>query len=77
MDWDERSTAGRYVRENCKPLHRYIMQPDNEEHRNLFDLISQLLEYEPNNRLTLANALDHPFFKRLPTKKRLHKIEKR
>ncbi|XP_075679154.1 uncharacterized protein LOC113795453 isoform X3 [Dermatophagoides pteronyssinus] len=72
MDWDERSAAGRYVRENCKPLHRYILQPDNEDHRNLFDLISQLLEYEPNNRLSLQDALDHPFFKRLPSKYRLH-----
>ena len=21
LDWDEKSSAGRYVRENCKPLH--------------------------------------------------------
>ncbi|KAH7636303.1 hypothetical protein HUG17_10273 [Dermatophagoides farinae] len=76
MDWDERSAAGRYVRENCKPLHRYIIQPDNDDHRNLFDLISQLLEYEPNNRLSLQDALDHPFFKRLPSEQRLHDDDK-
>lgn len=72
MDWDERSAAGRYVRENCKPLHRYIIQPDNEDHRNLFELISLLLEYEPNNRLSLADALNHSFFKRLTKEHRLH-----
>lgn len=21
LDWDEKSSAGRYVRDNCKPLH--------------------------------------------------------
>lgn len=72
MDWDERSSAGRYVRENCKPLHRYIMSPDNEDHRQLFDLISHLLDYDPTSRMRLEEALLHPFFRKLPQELKLH-----
>uniref|UniRef100_A0A8C1FD99 dual-specificity kinase n=3 Tax=Cyprinus carpio TaxID=7962 RepID=A0A8C1FD99_CYPCA len=61
LDWDENSSAGRYVRENCKPLRRYLLS-EAEEHHQLFDLIEAMLEYEPTKRLTLAAALRHPFF---------------
>uniref|UniRef100_A0A8D8X1D8 Serine/threonine-protein kinase Doa n=1 Tax=Cacopsylla melanoneura TaxID=428564 RepID=A0A8D8X1D8_9HEMI len=71
LDWDEKSTGGRYVRENCKPLHRY-MQADDEEHRHLFDLISKMLEYEPSERIVLSEALRHPFFDKLPPTVRVH-----
>jgi len=69
LDWDEKSSAGRYVRENCKPLKRY-MQNDDDEHRSLIDLIQRLLEYEPDKRLTLAEALEHEFFRQLPLEQR-------
>lgn len=65
LDWDEKSSAGRYVRENCKPLRRYLLSED-EDHRHLFELVSQMLEYEPSQRITLANTLKHPFFEKLP-----------
>uniref|UniRef100_A0A674C5Q2 dual-specificity kinase n=1 Tax=Salmo trutta TaxID=8032 RepID=A0A674C5Q2_SALTR len=61
LDWDESSSAGRYVRENCKPLRRYLLS-EAEEHHQLFDLIESMLEYEPTKRLVLANSLRHPFF---------------
>ncbi|XP_061462516.1 dual specificity protein kinase CLK2 isoform X1 [Rhineura floridana] len=61
LDWDENTSAGRYVRENCKPLRRYLAS-EAEEHHQLFDLIEGMLEYEPSKRLTLAEALKHPFF---------------
>lgn len=61
LDWDERSSAGRYVRENCKPLRRYMLS-DEEEHRQLINLIEQMLEYEPDRRLSLAKSIEHPFF---------------
>ncbi|XP_059053505.1 probable myosin light chain kinase DDB_G0279831 isoform X2 [Achroia grisella] len=70
LDWDEKSSAGRYVRENCKPLLRYL-QNNSEEHRQLFDLIARMLEYEPSQRITLRDALKHPFFSKLPTHQRL------
>ncbi|XP_049952555.1 dual specificity protein kinase CLK2 isoform X1 [Schistocerca serialis cubense] len=70
LDWDEKSSAGRYVRENCKPLHRY-QHSDDEDHRQLFDLVSRMLEYEPSARITLAEAMRHPFFDKIPPHQRL------
>ncbi|KAL6439147.1 hypothetical protein ACFW04_003833 [Cataglyphis niger] len=70
LDWDDKSSAGRYVRDNCKPLHRYMLS-DDEEHRQLFDLIQRMLEYEPSQRITLKDALTHPFFDALPASQRL------
>ncbi|XP_024878346.1 dual specificity protein kinase CLK2 isoform X5 [Temnothorax curvispinosus] len=70
LDWDDKSSAGRYVRENCKPLHRYMLS-DDEEHRQLFDLVQKMLEYEPSQRITLKDALTHPFFDALPASQRL------
>jgi len=64
LDWDEKSSAGRYVRENCKPLRSYQMSSD-EDHRMLFDLITKMLEYEPAQRISLAECLRHPFFDKL------------
>ncbi|KAJ8335036.1 hypothetical protein SKAU_G00406750 [Synaphobranchus kaupii] len=61
LDWDESSSAGRYVRENCKPLRRYLLS-EAEDHHQLFDLIESMLEYEPSKRLTLAASVRHPFF---------------
>ncbi|XP_070622539.1 dual specificity protein kinase CLK2 isoform X4 [Erythrolamprus reginae] len=61
LDWDENTSAGRYVRENCKPLRRYLAS-EAEEHHQLFDLLEGMLEYEPAKRLVLSEALKHPFF---------------
>ncbi|XP_067217744.1 dual specificity protein kinase CLK2b isoform X3 [Chanodichthys erythropterus] len=61
LDWDENTSAGRYVRENCKPLRRYVLC-ESEEHHLFFDLLEGLLEYEPDRRLSLSAALRHPFF---------------
>uniref|UniRef100_H2TEA0 dual-specificity kinase n=1 Tax=Takifugu rubripes TaxID=31033 RepID=H2TEA0_TAKRU len=64
LDWDDNSSAGKYVRDNCKPLRRYLLS-EAEEHHQLFDLIESMLEYEPSKRLLLADALKHPFFERV------------
>ncbi|KAK1154612.1 dual specificity protein kinase CLK2-like isoform X1 [Acipenser oxyrinchus oxyrinchus] len=61
LDWDENSSAGRYVRDNCKPLRRYMLS-EAEDHHLLFDLIESMLEFEPSKRLSLADSLKHPFF---------------
>jgi len=71
LDWDSKSSAGKYVRENCKPLIRYCRRRDESEHVKFFDLIAQMLEYEPSRRINLAEALKHPFFSNLPSDKRL------
>ncbi|XKL61794.1 hypothetical protein PGB90_001627 [Kerria lacca] len=75
LDWDDKSSAGRYVRENCKPLHRY-QNSDDEDHRLLFDLISLMLEYEPNKRITLGEAIRHPYFDKIPSQLRLESYER-
>ncbi|XP_050083600.1 uncharacterized protein LOC126570109 isoform X2 [Anopheles aquasalis] len=71
LDWDEKSSAGRFVRENCKPLHRCILS-DKPDHLQLMDLIRMMLDYDPANRITLTEALRHPFFAKLPVHQRLH-----
>ncbi|XP_074094091.1 CDC like kinase darkener of apricot isoform X2 [Cotesia typhae] len=70
LEWDDKSSAGRYVRDNCKPLHRYMLS-DEGDHRQLFNLIQHMLEYEPTERITLKDALTHPFFDALPASQRI------
>lgn len=45
--------------------HQRYLTSEAEEHHQLFDLIESTLEYEPAKRLTLGEALQHPFFARL------------
>ncbi|XP_064142904.1 dual specificity protein kinase CLK1 isoform X4 [Loxodonta africana] len=61
LDWDEHSSAGRYVSRRCKPLKEFMLSQD-AEHELLFDLIQKMLEYDPAKRITLKEALKHPFF---------------
>ncbi|KAL7024560.1 hypothetical protein ACKWTF_013107 [Chironomus riparius] len=71
LDWDDKSSAGRYVRDHCKPLHRYVMS-ETPDHLQLFDLIRKMLDYDPATRITLDQALRHPYFGRLPPHQKLH-----
>ncbi|XP_059611272.1 probable serine/threonine-protein kinase dyrk2 isoform X2 [Phlebotomus argentipes] len=70
LNWDEKSSAGRYVRDHCKPLEKYMLSKSSD-HVQLFDLIKRMLEYEPSQRMTLGEALRHPFFAKLPPHQRL------
>lgn len=67
LDWDQRSSKGKYVRENCKRLKHYITDPENTDHRDLFDLVWCMLKYCPKERITLREAFRHPFFARYNT----------
>ncbi|MEE6512086.1 hypothetical protein FKM82_019011 [Ascaphus truei] len=64
LDWDEHTIAGRYVKRRCKPLKEFMLCEDCD-HQLLFDLIQRMLEYDPTKRITLDEALRHPFFDKL------------
>lgn len=68
--WDEDSSAGKYVRDNCKTLQKYRMG-ESEDHLMLFDLVMKMLSYDPNERISLDEALRHPFFDSVPPHHRL------
>jgi serine/threonine protein kinase len=51
-------------------LQRY-MKTDDEDTRQLFDLIRKMLEYEATQRISLNEALNHPFFDKIPSYMRL------
>lgn len=66
VEWDDRSSEGKYVREHCYNLKRYQMGKSHEEDL-LFDLVARLLEYLPDKRLSASEAIQHPFFSPLPS----------
>lgn len=39
-----------------------FMLSQDAEHELLFDLIEKMLQYDPAKRITLREALKHPFF---------------
>ena len=43
-------------------LQQYIRKKGSREHADLLELISKMLEYDPDRRITLAEALHHPVF---------------
>lgn len=45
-------------------FQRYMKSNDPED-VELFDIITEMLTYEPSQRLALGSALDHSYFKRL------------
>lgn len=67
--WDETSADGRYVNKNCHPLRTYKKE-DSPEHNEFFDLLRRMLEFSPTLRITLDDALGHPFFARLTPEER-------
>ncbi|CAG0913099.1 unnamed protein product [Notodromas monacha] len=69
LDWDSRSSAGRFVKEHCKPLGRYKIHND-EDTKHLFELISSMLVYDPKDRTSLLKARQHIFFDKLSPKER-------
>uniref|UniRef100_A0A3Q3X9T5 dual-specificity kinase n=1 Tax=Mola mola TaxID=94237 RepID=A0A3Q3X9T5_MOLML len=55
LNWDEQSSSDDFIRRHCQPLK-------SEDERQLFDLLSCMLEYDVCRRITLEEALWHPFF---------------
>ncbi|NXN92486.1 CLK1 kinase, partial [Rhinopomastus cyanomelas] len=69
LNWNEYSPQGRNISRHYRPLKEYMVSHDSA-HINLFDLIEKMLEYDPAKRITLEEALSHPFFAPLLRKKR-------
>ncbi|XP_075062060.1 dual specificity protein kinase CLK3-like [Mixophyes fleayi] len=67
--WDETTPDGRYVSKNCRPLRSYMTE-DTPEHREFFDLLEKMLQYDPTLRITPSEALEHPFFNNLSPEER-------
>jgi CDC-like kinase len=47
------------------------MKQNDDDTAPLLDLIRRMLEYEPSQRISLFEALQHPFFDKLPAQYRL------
>nr|VZI05905.1 unnamed protein product [Spirometra erinaceieuropaei] len=61
LDWDLDSSDGRYVRRHLKPLgETWLCSPDLNT-RLSFDLVREMLTYEPECRITCKRAMTHPF----------------
>ncbi|XP_056456148.1 dual specificity protein kinase CLK4-like isoform X2 [Gadus chalcogrammus] len=60
LDWDGNSSSGRFVKKSCKPLKEYMMC-QSEDHQNFFDMVEKMMAYDPAKRLTLEQAMRHPF----------------
>ncbi|XP_062413971.1 dual specificity protein kinase CLK4-like [Pungitius pungitius] len=58
---DQLTSGGDGVGRHCRPLKRY-MRGTSEDERQLFDLLGFMLEYNAGRRITLEEALWHPFF---------------
>ncbi|GFO13894.1 dual specificity protein kinase clk2 [Plakobranchus ocellatus] len=69
LDWDPTTSAGRYVRENCKPLYHYL-RDKGPDHIQILEIIELMLEYIPEQRISLKDALRHPFFESIRHKER-------
>ncbi|VDN34433.1 unnamed protein product [Gongylonema pulchrum] len=50
------------------------MKSNDPEDIELFEIISEMLTYEPSQRIKLGAALEHKYFKRLDPQLRLHEI---
>ncbi|ESO06815.1 hypothetical protein HELRODRAFT_98767 [Helobdella robusta] len=61
LDWNEGGKIARRVRERCRPLMAYMRDRSTKE-KQLFDLMSRMLEYRPEKRITMREALKHEFF---------------
>lgn len=57
--WISNETAAE-VRQHCKPINEYRLA-ESEDHIDFFNLIKKMLAFDPSERITAAEALNHPF----------------
>ena len=49
---------------------------DGQEESVMLDLVARMLDYDPERRMTLKEALKHPFFDRLSVFQKLEEVSK-
>jgi len=69
LDWDPGTSNGQFVKKNCKSLLDNIPEDkvgnEKEDWEDMFNLIRKMFIYEPSRRLTLPEAIRHPYFDKL------------
>jgi len=78
LEWDVNKPEARYTNQHCRMLQDYARGPPgqnnslenssnlgNPDIASMFDLIARMLEYESPHRITMKEALKHPYFDRL------------
>uniref|UniRef100_A0A672YQ20 dual-specificity kinase n=1 Tax=Sphaeramia orbicularis TaxID=375764 RepID=A0A672YQ20_9TELE len=63
LNWEDQSPSNEHVRKHCKPLKVNCTQiSQSAAAERLFHLLSCMLEYDVCKRITMEEALWHPFF---------------
>ena len=58
-------------RRKVKPLERYIPREEreNRDWLEMFDLVRRMLDYNPETRIALPQAMEHPFLESMRLRK--------
>jgi len=80
LAWDWAQPAARYASQHCRPLPQYRRHSPHtalgQDESVMLDLIARMLEYEPDRRMVLREALRHPFYDRLSGYQKLEDVSK-
>jgi len=80
LAWDWSQPAARYASQHCRPLPQYRRHSPHtavgQDESVMLDLIARMLEYEPDRRMVLREALRHPFYDRLSVYQKLEDVSK-
>jgi len=71
LDWDDRNEAGQYVKRQCRPLKENLGPSPDKDHRQMYDLMELMLEYNPDQRMSAEECLKHGFFEQITHNQRL------
>ena len=80
LAWDWSLPGARYANQHCRPLHQYRRHDrgsqQGQEESYMLDLVARMLEYDPDRRIGLKEALKHPFFDSLSVNHKLEEVSK-
>ena len=60
LNWSE--DDDNYVKQNCKPLHRWNTKPSNADHQSFFNLLDLMLNYQFEKRPSAKTCMRHHFY---------------